>query len=164
MIRSVLLAILVFAGCDSAKPDEPPSAPTRSAVIPRPATPRPVLPTAEDTDDEEGDATANEAEESEEADTHVAVTPDRDHDGIPDSVDKCPDQPEDIDGFEDSDGCPDPDVDVDHGNFDGFDEHDYGPDEYMERDRDSEDELVDVIDRCPDSPDADDNDGCPDVR
>ena len=38
---------------------------------------------------------------------------DRDGDGIPDSVDKCPDDPEDKDGFEDSDGCPDPDNDKD---------------------------------------------------
>ena len=38
---------------------------------------------------------------------------DSDHDGIPDDVDKCPDQPEDKDGFEDDDGCPDPDNDHD---------------------------------------------------
>jgi hypothetical protein len=34
---------------------------------------------------------------------------DRDRDGIPDGKDRCPDDPEDRDGFEDSDGCPDPD-------------------------------------------------------
>lgn len=33
---------------------------------------------------------------------------DRDKDGIPDHLDSCPDQPEDIDGFEDRDGCPEP--------------------------------------------------------
>ena len=38
---------------------------------------------------------------------------DTDKDGIPDSVDKCPNDPEDKDGFEDSDGCPDPDNDKD---------------------------------------------------
>jgi hypothetical protein len=32
---------------------------------------------------------------------------DRDGDGIPNALDKCPDQPEDKNGFEDSDGCPD---------------------------------------------------------
>ncbi len=32
---------------------------------------------------------------------------DRDHDGIPDDVDKCPDQPETVNGFADNDGCPD---------------------------------------------------------
>src|SRR5262249_12459600 len=31
---------------------------------------------------------------------------DRDHDGVPDSQDLCPDEPEDRDGFEDADGCP----------------------------------------------------------
>ena len=38
---------------------------------------------------------------------------DRDGDGIKDNVDKCPDQPEDKDGFQDEDGCPDPDNDKD---------------------------------------------------
>ncbi len=32
---------------------------------------------------------------------------DRDHDGIPDSVDKCPDEPETFNGTADEDGCPD---------------------------------------------------------
>jgi hypothetical protein len=38
---------------------------------------------------------------------------DRDGDGIKDDVDKCPDDPEDFDRFEDEDGCPDPDNDRD---------------------------------------------------
>lgn len=32
---------------------------------------------------------------------------DRDGDGIPDAVDKCPDEPETFNGFQDDDGCPD---------------------------------------------------------
>jgi outer membrane protein OmpA-like peptidoglycan-associated protein len=36
-----------------------------------------------------------------------AAPPDRDHDGIPDSVDKCPDEPETFNGYQDEDGCPD---------------------------------------------------------
>ncbi|HEX3474584.1 MAG TPA: OmpA family protein [Kofleriaceae bacterium] len=32
---------------------------------------------------------------------------DRDGDGIPDNLDKCPDQPEDYNGYQDEDGCPD---------------------------------------------------------
>ncbi|HLK88396.1 MAG TPA: OmpA family protein [Polyangia bacterium] len=32
---------------------------------------------------------------------------DRDHDGIPDSRDKCPNEPETYNGYEDADGCPD---------------------------------------------------------
>jgi hypothetical protein len=32
---------------------------------------------------------------------------DKDGDGIPDKIDKCPTEPEDKDGFEDADGCPD---------------------------------------------------------
>jgi hypothetical protein len=38
---------------------------------------------------------------------------DSDHDGIPDSRDACPPLPEDLDGFQDTDGCPDPDNDND---------------------------------------------------
>lgn len=40
-------------------------------------------------------------------------TDDLDGDGIPDSRDECPRLPEDIDGFEDADGCMDPDNDND---------------------------------------------------
>ncbi|MFO0734703.1 MAG: hypothetical protein U0270_02440 [Labilithrix sp.] len=32
---------------------------------------------------------------------------DRDHDGIPDSLDRCPEEAETYNGFEDTDGCPD---------------------------------------------------------
>ncbi|MCX5741571.1 MAG: transporter, partial [Proteobacteria bacterium] len=38
---------------------------------------------------------------------------DRDGDGITDELDKCPADPEDVDGFEDADGCPDVDNDKD---------------------------------------------------
>ncbi len=38
---------------------------------------------------------------------------DMDHDGVPDDVDQCPDVPEDRDGFEDADGCPEIDDDDD---------------------------------------------------
>lgn len=40
-------------------------------------------------------------------------TNDMDNDGIPDSIDECPRLPEDFDGFEDQDGCMDPDNDND---------------------------------------------------
>jgi hypothetical protein len=43
---------------------------------------------------------------------------DRDADGLFDSVDECPDAPEDPDGFRDEDGCPDLDNDKD-----GVDDH-----------------------------------------
>ncbi|HYO56911.1 OmpA family protein [Archangium sp.] len=45
---------------------------------------------------------------------------DSDGDGVPDSRDKCPTEAEDPDGFEDSDGCPEPDNDGD-GITDGED-------------------------------------------
>ena len=65
---------------------------------------------------------------------------DRDGDGIVDEDDRCPDAPEDKDGFQDLDGCPDTDND--------------------------EDGVLDVADQCPmdpEDPDAwEDEDGCPD--
>jgi len=65
---------------------------------------------------------------------------DRDGDGILDSVDRCPDANEDLDGHDDVDGCPEPD-----------------------RDRDK---VVDVDDKCPAEPETynghEDTDGCPD--
>jgi len=39
--------------------------------------------------------------------TPIVQDPDRDGDEFVDSVDKCPDEPETINGFEDDDGCPD---------------------------------------------------------
>ena len=39
--------------------------------------------------------------------------PDDDNDEKPDTSDSCPYQPEDYDGFQDADGCPDPDNDMD---------------------------------------------------
>jgi OmpA-OmpF porin, OOP family len=38
---------------------------------------------------------------------------DRDGDGVPDDVDQCPDLPEDRDGIQDEDGCPEDDADDD---------------------------------------------------
>ena len=65
---------------------------------------------------------------------------DSDRDGVVDSVDRCPDDPEDTDAFEDEDGCPDddndhdgiPDVDDLAPNqpetFNGVDDEDGAPD------------------------------------
>jgi outer membrane protein OmpA-like peptidoglycan-associated protein len=90
---------------------------------------------------------------------------DRDGDGILDRDDKCPDQPEDRDGFEDEDGCPDPDNDRDGipdsqdkcrdaaEDFDGFQDEDG-------------DGILDGDDKCrSEAEDKDgfqDEDGCPD--
>ncbi len=66
--------------------------------------------------------------------------PDADYDGVPDSVDQCPQVVEDHDGFEDEDGCPDLD--------------------------DDNDNLPDSEDRCPRAGETvngyEDEDGCPD--
>ena len=103
----------------------------------------------------------------------VKLDGDRDHDGIPDSVDKCPDDPEDKDGFEDQDGCPDLDNDKDGivdlkdkcpndpEDKDGFEDQDGCPDP----DNDG-DGVPDAQDKCPDQPETkngyQDEDGCPD--
>ncbi|HEX4419034.1 MAG TPA: OmpA family protein [Kofleriaceae bacterium] len=98
---------------------------------------------------------------------------DRDGDGIPDSVDACPDEPEDKDGFQDEDGCPDPDNDGDGipdvddkcpnepEDKDGFQDADGCPD--LDNDGDG---IPDAIDKCPNEPEDkdgfEDEDGCPD--
>ncbi len=99
---------------------------------------------------------------------------DSDGDGIEDSKDKCPNEPEDFDGFEDADGCPDPDNDHDGildvndkcpnvpEDLDGFQDDDGCPD--PDNDHDG---ILDINDKCPNVPeDLDgfqDDDGCPDV-
>ncbi len=101
---------------------------------------------------------------------------DRDADGIKDDIDKCPDDPEDKDGFEDEDGCPDLDNDkdkipdyLDHcpndpEDYDGDRDKDGCP-EPTDGDRDH-DGIPDSKDKCPDDPEDkdgfEDEDGCPD--
>jgi len=98
---------------------------------------------------------------------------DRDGDGYKDDVDKCPDDPEDFDNFEDEDGCPDPDNDQD-GIPDVLDKcpNEPGPREndgcpfHKVNDRDG-DGIPDDVDKCPDEPEDfdkfEDEDGCPDL-
>ena len=78
---------------------------------------------------------------------------DRDGDGIMDLQDKCPDQAEDRDGFQDEDGCPDPDNDGD-GVLDKDDRcpleagvADNGGCADTDKDKDG---VVDRLDQCPD--------------
>lgn len=98
---------------------------------------------------------------------------DRDGDGIIDELDRCVDAPEDVDGFEDLDGCPELDNDKDGipdpadrcpleaEDMDGFEDADGCPD----GDNDG-DGILDGVDTCPgDVEDMDgfqDEDGCPD--
>ncbi len=97
---------------------------------------------------------------------------DSDGDGVPNLRDRCPLVAEDKDGFEDDDGCPDPDNDGDkrlddedkcpnqREDFDGFEDDDGCPD--VDNDKDG---INDLKDRCPN--DAEDkvgpnpDDGCP---
>ena len=68
------------------KGDDPPPSPEPAAAPPPPVSNGPAL--HGPTDDDDGD-------------------------GIPNALDKCPNEPEDKDGIEDDDGCPDPDNDND---------------------------------------------------
>ncbi|TMQ21213.1 MAG: OmpA family protein [Deltaproteobacteria bacterium] len=98
---------------------------------------------------------------------------DRDGDGIKDDLDRCPDAPEDFDGFQDADGCPDPDNDRDSipdvddkcPDIPGPATNDGCP-EGGANDRDG-DHIPDNVDKCPDEPEDfdgfEDADGCPDV-
>jgi OOP family OmpA-OmpF porin len=101
------------------------------------------------------------------------VDDDPDKDGIRGAADKCPNEPEDKDGFQDEDGCPDLDNDNDGipdaqdkcplepEDKDGFQDEDGCPDP----DNDG-DGIPDAQDKCPLEPeDKDgfqDEDGCPD--
>ncbi len=98
---------------------------------------------------------------------------DSDKDGIVDAMDQCPKDPEDLDGFQDEDGCPEWDNDNDGlyddedrcpnepEDDDGYQDHDGCPDH--DNDKDS---ILDIADRCPDEPETlngyMDEDGCPD--
>lgn len=97
---------------------------------------------------------------------------DIDGDGVLDDTDKCPNEPEDVDLFDDGDGCPDADNDRDGlsdavdkcprdaEDKDGFQDDDGCP----EKDNDS-DSVVDAQDKCPleaeDKDGFNDLDGCP---
>jgi len=99
---------------------------------------------------------------------------DRDGDGVPDEDDQCPVVPEDRDGFQDRDGCPDDDNDGDGiadaidgapndpEDRDGFEDQDGIPE--LDNDNDG---IADDRDSCPNEPENlngfQDDDGCPDV-
>ncbi len=99
---------------------------------------------------------------------------DRDGDGISDAIDQCPDIPEDFDGEEDQDGCPDIDRDRDKvpddrdkcpsqpEDIDAFEDQDGCPE--FDNDKDG---LPDMMDQCPNQPEDhdqnQDQDGCPDL-
>jgi outer membrane protein OmpA-like peptidoglycan-associated protein len=88
---------------------------------------------------------------------------DTDNDGLTDDVDECKDKPEDDDGFEQEDGCPDLDNDQDTV----ADVEDKCPDQAgpaankgcPDTDRD-EDTVVDRLDNCPDEKGTVENQGC----
>lgn len=99
---------------------------------------------------------------------------DRDGDGILDEVDRCPDEAETRNGYNDDDGCPEGDRDRDGiwdaddrcpteaEDLDNFMDDDGCPD----RDNDN-DGIPDASDKCPDAPEDldgdEDFDGCPDA-
>ncbi len=116
----------------------------------------------------------------------VGHGPELDDDSVRDSDDSCPTVPEDEDGFEDGDGCPDPDNDGDGildvedrcpliaEDADGHRDEDGCPEAALpELKRDDvpsadadEDGIPDKLDRCPLEPETvngtGDTDGCPD--
>ncbi len=72
--------------------------------------------------------------------------PDKDRDGVPDDKDACPNRPEDKDGYEDEDGCPELDNDSD-GVIDGLDECQGKPETYngFKDDDGCPDEITDEV-------------------
>jgi OmpA-OmpF porin, OOP family len=105
--------------------------------------------------------------------TYLAEGKDNDGDGVEGGTDQCPTEPEDRDGYEDGDGCPDNDNDLDNiadkadkcasaaEDMDTFEDQDGCP----EADNDK-DGALDTGDRCPNEAETKngykDDDGCPD--
>ena len=112
---------------------------------------------------------------------------DRDGDGCKDDVDPCPDDPEDLDAFEDDDCCPE-DQDTDGDGIKDFAKYCFkpedgdctdlcvlepeDPDGYMDDDGcpdpdNDADGILDDGDKCPNDPEDpdgfEDEDGCPDA-
>ncbi|MDP2305228.1 MAG: OmpA family protein [Pseudomonadota bacterium] len=100
---------------------------------------------------------------------------DSDSDKLADGIDKCPKDAEDLDGYQDDDGCPELDNDADGRedkvdkcpddpeDDDGFMDNDGCPDDDNDKDG-----VSDGADRCPDGAETvngfDDEDGCPDDK
>lgn len=94
---------------------------------------------------------------------------DKDADGVLDDVDACIDIAEDVDKFQDEDGCPDPDNDKDGvldvkdacpsnpEDMDGFQDDDGCPD--LDNDKDG---IADAKDQCPNDVGPVETNGCPD--
>ncbi len=97
----------------------------------------------------------------------VKVT-DRDKDGIPDTKDACPDDPEDKDGFADADGCPEPDNDGDgicddHPDVQGRLRHFAGKCEGRDKCTGTEADKANGFAKTKEDKDGfEDGDGCPD--
>ncbi len=104
-----------------------------------------------------------------------SVEKDSDGDGITNKNDKCKNQPEDMDGFMDEDGCPEFDNDNDGildsldscpnkpEDMDGFEDENGCPD--FDND---DDKILDSDDSCPNKKEIinqfEDEDGCPDEK
>lgn len=132
LLFSVSLA-LPLVGCGGSSGEKPPIVEVAAEPTARNAPP-----------DRSGDDDI--AGRPEQAREHNRFSPfgrdaDRDADGIVDDSDRCPDEPEDRDGFQDDDGCPEPDNDADG--------------------------ILDRVDLCPNDPETvngiEDEDGCPDT-
>ena len=103
----------------------------------------------------------------------VVSEDDLDGDGVENEADECPEKPEDLDGFQDEDGCPDDDNDND-GVLDGYDSCMNEPEDKDNfRDDDGcpdldhdEDGIKEPADKCPEKAEDydsfEDEDGCPD--
>lgn len=126
-------ALLPLGGCTTTAPEKPPVI----QVAAEPADPnRPRM--------QQAHGGANGSTDSALAHQSYSITNQRgidtDKDGFLDDTDRCPDEPEDRDGFKDNDGCPEPDNDADG--------------------------VLDARDHCPNDPETkngiQDNDGCPD--
>lgn len=94
---------------------------------------------------------------------------DYDKDGIKGDADKCIDDPEDFDGFEDQDGCPEGDNDKDgvddasdNCKTEAEDKDDFQDEDGCPDPDNDQDGVLDGADQCPLEAGSKDNNGCPD--
>ena len=121
-MRIVIALVVALGACDH---DTEPTVVPAPAVLARAAPERPVLPppaaavaVTDEPDDADAPEDADDATDVQVADAKPVIIDlsndvqivyvDRDVDDIPDVEDRCPDAPENNDGYEDVDGCPDP--------------------------------------------------------
>jgi hypothetical protein len=140
----VLVLVVLAAACDRAEAPPAVLPVPRIATLPRIVPARPAIPPHLAQPGDALDAPVDDAADATDAPDLIAGAAGDLEGDLVDDRDPCPDDPEDIDGIADHDGCPDAEA---HEDCLGVQ---------------VDTEVLDVEDRCPDSAEVpEDGDGCP---